>query len=66
MTVNTTRPTLAALNFRLADLQQERRDAYLYSDFAMTNGTIDRIDDRIYEVRQQIAERALDSVDAFH
>ncbi len=57
MTINTTRPTLAALTFRLADLQSERRDAYLYSDFAMTNGTIDRIDDRIYEVRQQIAER---------
>ncbi|SFZ81625.1 hypothetical protein SAMN02983003_0601 [Devosia enhydra] len=60
MTMTTARPTLAALRFQLADLEQEREDAFLWSDFAMTNGTIGRIDHRIWEVKRQIAERAAD------
>lgn len=55
--IGATRPTLAALRFKLADLEDERRNAFLWSDYALTNGTIRRIDDLIYALKLQIEER---------
>ena len=49
--------TLAALQFKLADLQDERHWAELADDFAFTNGTLRRIDDEIDEVRRAIMQR---------
>jgi hypothetical protein len=57
-----TTPTRAALLARLDDLRDERLGKEMSDDFAYSNGSIRRIDERIAAVRDQLAQ--LDKVAA--
>lgn len=55
--ISDTRPTLAALRYQLAELEQEKADMQ-YSDAPLwTNGTRDRLLSRIYALKEEIARR---------
>lgn len=56
-TLNVARPTLAALRFRLADLESEREVIVLSSSRAFTSGAMRRLSDEIINVRGEIARR---------
>jgi hypothetical protein len=55
--LTTTRPTLAALRFRLADLQQDRYAIEMSNSRAYTSGALDRIIDEMIDLRAEIARR---------
>lgn len=62
--INTTRPTLAALRFRLADLQQDRYAIEMSNSRAHTSGALDRIRDEMIDLRAEIARREAEQLAA--